>query len=519
MIYRSPYPDVTIPDVSLHECALRHCERLRDRPALIEGPTGRVMTYGQLHDGVERLAASLSRRGFGKGDVLAVYSPNLPEYAIVLYAVSMLGGISTTANPTYTAEELQAQLRDSGARILVTVPALVGRAREAAARCGLREIITIGEAEGAVCLEAILKEEEEGAAPRPQIDPHSDLAVLPYSSGTTGLNKGVMLTHRNLIANIRQMDPFDYLGEGDSVLGLLPFYHIYGMVVVLHGTLDRGGSIVTMPRFDFGQMLDAIERYRIRVAYLVPPIILALAKDPAVDGRDFSSLELVFSGAAPLSGELAAACAARLNCRVEQGYGLTETSPVTHYNFRAAADSLWSIGPPIAGTECMVVSPGTSDPVKTGESGELLVRGPQVMTGYLNAPEATSAALDAEGWLRTGDVACVNDQGLFRIVDRIKELIKYKGLQVAPAELEALLLTHPLVADAAVVRYPDEEAGEVPKAFVVLSQDVPLAEIEDFVARHVAPFKRIRKIERVDAIPKSPSGKILRRVLVERDRA
>jgi acyl-CoA synthetase (AMP-forming)/AMP-acid ligase II len=329
-----------------------------------------------------------------------------------------------------------------------------------------------------------------------------------------------MLTHRNLVANMAQT-----LGSGvnlqtdERVIGVLPFYHIYGMLVILNLCLHKGMTIVTMARFDLEQFLKIMQDYQITRANLVPPIILALAKHPIVDNYDLSHLKIIMSGAAPLSAELAQACAERLGCIVLQGYGLTETSPVTHVNPEDPARiKLGSVGVPIANTECAVVSLETGNPLGIREEGEIWIRGPQVMKGYLNNPDATAQTLTPDGWLRTGDVGYVDEDGYFYIVDRVKEMIKYKGLQIAPAELEAVLLTHPAVADAAVIPSPDPEAGEVPKAFVVLKGAATAEELMDYVAARVAPFKKIRRIEFVEQIPKSPSGKILRRVLVQQER-
>lgn len=519
MIWRSPYPDVTIPDISLTEFILERADQFGDKAALIDGTTGRVITYTRLKQDVGRVAAALAERGFGKGDVLAIYSSNLPEYALVLYAVASLGGVSTTVNPLYTSRELIAQLEDSGAQYLVTIPPLMDKARETAAQIGLREMIVFGEAEGATPFSSLL--ESEGEIPGVGIDPHEDLTVLPYSSGTTGLNKGVMLTHRNLVANLTQIDALSIATDDDTLLGLLPFYHIYGMVCILHASLRIGATLVTLPRFDLEQFLETLQRYRVTLAHLVPPIILALAKHPAVERYDLSSLRLVCSGAAPLDEALARTCADRIGCTLSQGYGMTETSPVTHYNLTATPPG--SVGPCIPNTESRVVDPATGEDAGPGESGEILVRGPQIMKGYLNNPQATAYTIDPDGWLHTGDLGYADEHGSFYIVDRLKELIKYKGFQVAPAELEGILLSHPMVADAAVIGSPDAEAGQVPKAFVVLDESGPYEEkvlLEDllgYVAERVAPTKKIRRIEVVDQIPKSASGKILRRVLVERE--
>jgi len=515
MIWRGPYPDVTIPDMSLSEFVLARAEQHGDKPALIDGPSGRVITHRQVAEGVRRVAAALSERGMRRGDVLAMYSPNLPEYAIALHAVSTIGGISTTVNPLLTARELAGQLEDSNARYLLTVPPLLDRAREAAARGGIEEIIVLGEASGTTSFSSLLA--HGGQAPHVAVDPRQDLAVLPYSSGTTGLNKGVMLTHRNLVANLRQGEALGIYKEDDVFIGLLPFYHIYGMVCILHFSLYVGSTMVTLPRFDLEQFLDTVQRRKVTVAHLVPPIILALAKHPAVEGYDLSSLRLLVSGAAPLDGDLQSACEDRVGCIVSQGYGLTETSPVTHYN--SSGKPAGSVGHCISNTEARVVEPGTGVLLGPGESGEIQIRGPQVMKGYLNNPEATALTIDGDGWLHTGDLGYADEDGRFYVVDRLKELIKYKGAQVAPAELEAVLLTHPMVVDAAVIRSPDREAGEVPKAFVVLRGEIAPEDLLAYVAERVAPYKKIRRIEVVDEIPKSPSGKILRRVLIERERA
>jgi acyl-CoA synthetase (AMP-forming)/AMP-acid ligase II len=294
-------------------------------------------------------------------------------------------------------------------------------------------------------------------------------------------------------------------------------------VIMMLG-LCRGATIVSMPRFDFGEFLTALQKYRVTIAPLVPPIVLGMVKNPAVDQLDLSSIRLVFSGAAPLGEDIARQLAAKLRCPVVQGYGMTEASPVTHLSPTLNAPAKpGSIGLVVPNTEVRLVAVGTAADVARGQEGELWIRGPQIMKGYLNQPEETAAAIDAEGWYHTGDVGYVDDEGWFYIVDRTKELIKYKGMQVAPAELEALLLTHPAVMDAAVIRKADEEAGEVPKAFVVLKPDeasraTTAQALMAFVAERVAPHKRVRHLEFVDQIPKSASGKILRRVLIDKER-
>jgi acyl-CoA synthetase (AMP-forming)/AMP-acid ligase II len=516
-IYRSGDPEVDVADVDVTSFVLEGAAGRGDRPALIDGPTGRELTYAGLAEGTAALAAGLAERGFGSADVLGVFMPNLPEYAIAFHGAASAGGMCTTMNPLYTANEVAHQLTDSGARMLLTVPAFLDTAREAAGRAGVEDLFVVGEADGATPLGEVLG--DPSAAPSPDIEVADDLAVLPYSSGTTGLPKGVMLTHRNLVANLNQVQAAFPISPDDVLIGCLPFFHIYGMTVIMNQGLRAGATIVTMPRFDLEQFLDIIESRGVTRTYVVPPIALALAKHPAVDERDLSSVEIVMSGAAPLGAELAERVAERLGCTVIQGYGLTETSPVTHLIRPDGENRPGTIGRPLPSTECRLVDPESGADLGTGERGELWMRGPQVMRGYLGNEEATAATVDAEGWLHSGDIATVDDDGFFQIVDRLKELIKYKGFQVAPAELEALLITHPSVADVAVIGVPDEEAGELPKAYVVAAGGgVEEDELMSWVADQVSPQKRIRLVEVVDEIPKSPSGKILRRKLVERER-
>ncbi len=525
MTIKSAWPDVTIPEVSITAYVLRHAERLRDKPALIDGPSGRTLTYGQLAENIRRVATGLARRGFRKGDVFAIYSPNLPEYAVIFNAVASLGGINTTVNPLYTAGELAKQLKDSGARWLITVPTFLDKAREAAAATGIEQIFVFGAADGARSFSELLDAPPD--PPSVTINAREDVVALPYSSGTTGLPKGVMLTHYNLVANLRQCEGaenFDGFKEGDRVIAVLPFFHIYGMVVIMMLGLSQGATIVSMPRFDFEEFLTIMQKYRITIAALVPPIVVGMVKHPAVSQFDLSSVRLVFSGAAPLGEDIARQLSKKLGCPVVQGYGMTEASPVTHLSpTRNAPVKPGSVGRVVPNTEVKMVGVDTGAEVATGQEGELWIRGPQIMKGYLNQPGETAACLDTEGWYHTGDVGYVDDEGWFFIVDRTKELIKYKGMQVAPAELEALLLTHPAVLDCAVIRKADEEAGEVPKAYVVLKPDeasraTGREAIMAFVAERVAPHKRIRDLEFIDQIPKSASGKILRRVLVQREK-
>ena len=518
MIFRGPYPDVSIAEVSLTEFIFGSTSQFKDKPALIDGPTGQTFTYAEFEQAVRRVAAGLAKRGFKQGDVFGIFSTNCPDYGIIFHAVAMLGGINTTLNPLYTAEEAAFQLKDAKARFLVTAPYFIDKARVAATEANIEELFVFGEADQATPFASLLN--SDGPAPQVRINPKADLVALPYSSGTTGLPKGVMLTHYNLVANMRQMDGLEYFHRDDTLLCVLPLFHIYGLVVVLNMGLHMGATIVTMPRFDLEQFLQFIEKYRVTLSHIVPPIVLKLAKDPIVDNYDLSSLTMIFSGAAPLSAELSDQCMVRIGCGIRQGYGMTETSPVTHSSPADPAKMKpGSVGPPAPNTECKLVDPATGEELIANQKGEVCVRGPQIMKGYLNNPEATARTIDGDNWLHTGDIGYADEDGHFFIVDRVKELIKYKGFQVAPAELEAVLLTHPAVADAAVIPCPDDEAGEVPKAFVVLKDKASAEELISFVATRTAPHKKIRFLEFIEQIPRSLSGKILRRVLVEKERA
>jgi acyl-CoA synthetase (AMP-forming)/AMP-acid ligase II len=512
MIYSGARLEAEIPELDLPSFVLRRAGEWGDKPALIDGPSGRTLSYAALARSVRGFAAGLAARGFAKGDTFAIYMPNAPEYAVAFHGVLAAGGRCTTANPLSTAGELRRQLGDSGARMLLTAPPFLDVAREAADDAKLF-VLGDGDGDGEASYAELIGDPE--AAPRVRIDPHVDIAAVPYSSGTTGAMKGVMLTHRSLVANLVQAEAMHGFSSEDVIIAVLPFFHIYGLSVIMNQGLLAGATLVTMPRFELAAFLDLIERYRVTRALVVPPIALALAKHPAVAGRDLSSLRHIGCGAAPLGAETARDVEARIGCSVTQGYGMTEASPVTHLvGAFSATRKPGSVGPPLPGTECRLVDPETGTDVGSGERGELWIRGPQVMLGYLGNPEATAAMLDDDGWLHTGDVAVADEDGWFTIVDRVKELIKYKGFQVAPAELEALLIAHPEVADCAVIGIPDEEAGELPKAFVVpVTDSLDPDALVRYIAEQVAPHKRIRAIEIVDTIPKSPSGKILRRLL------
>ena len=526
-VFTSPFPDVEIPDVSIYDDLFAGLTADdASRVALIDPATGAETTYGALKAQVDAFAGALAFRGVDTSTVLALLCPNVPAFATVFHGILRAGATVTTINSLYTAGEIEKQLRDAGATWLITVSPLLAQAQQAADAVGIPtdRLIVLDAADGHPDLHALLSEGR--GAPEVSFDPATHVAVLPYSSGTTGIPKGVMLSHRNLVANVAQCRINIDLRNTDRVLAVLPFFHIYGMTVLLNLALKQRATLVTMPRFDLVQFLTNIQTYGCTYLYIAPPIAVALAKHPIVDEFDISSVHTVFSGAAPLDGETAEIAGRRLNARMMQGYGMSELSPVSHAMPYTRDDiPVSSVGTILPNSVCRLVDTETGEEITAiGDDGrtrpgELWVKGPNVMLGYLNKPEATAETLDADGFLHTGDVAVYHEGGYFSIVDRVKELIKYKGYQIAPAELEALLLGHPKVMDAAVIGVLDDDRQEIPKAFIVAAPDSGLTaeEVMAFVAGNVAPHKKIRRVEFIDAIPKSTSGKILRKDLRARE--
>jgi len=518
MVFRSPFPDVEVPDVTVPSFVLERAAELGSKPAVIDGPTGRTMTYAQLTAGAGSLAAGLIAGGLEPGQVVATFAPNLPEWAVIFHGVALASGVNATVNSLFSADDVAKQLGASHARWLITVEPFLDRALPAAHSAGVDDVFVLGAdaPEGTRPFGELLRP----PAPGPSLDPSTALVALPQSSGTTGFAKAVKLTHRNLVANVLQAQAPIGIRESDVLIGVLPFFHIYGLTVILNLALWQGATVVSMPKFELDAFLRLLQDRKVTVACIVPPIVLALAKHPAVDAYDLSSLEMVLSGAAPLDGDVAALAAERLGCMVVQGYGLTEASPVVSAPPRdASRQRPAATGLILPSTEIRVQDPATGDELGPKEDGEIQVRGPQVMAGYLDDDEATGRTLDTDGWLHTGDIGHVDEDGWLYVVDRLKELIKYRGFQVPPAELEAILTRHPAVADAAVIPSPDPVAGEVPKAFVVRAGDVDEGDVMSWVNGQVPSFKKIRRIEFIDEIPRSASGKILRRVLVDRERS
>ena len=508
-VIRSEYPEVEIVDRPIHDVVLGNAAAYGERDAMVDGVTGRKLSFAQLDHMTRRLAAGFAENGIVKGDVIAIHSPNTIMYPVAFYAATRAGATVTTVNALYTADELHRQLRDSKAKLLVTISLFLPIAQAAVPDTGVTEIVLLDEAEGYRSVVELMATD----APEPVVsfDPAEDVAVLPYSSGTTGLAKGVMLTHRNIGTNVAQSEAMLDMLDDERLIAILPFFHIYGMTVLMNLPLRLGATVVVLPKFDLQQFLTTLQDHRITRAYVAPPVVLALAKHPAVDGYDLSALKHVVSAAAPLDGQLGEACAKRLGLpAVLQAYGMTELSPGTHaIRANDPEPPPGAVGKLFPSTEMRLVDAEGND----AESGEIWIRGPQVMKGYLGRPDDTDTMIDADGWLHTGDIGRVDDRGYLYVIDRLKELIKYKGYQVPPAELEAVLLTDPRIADAAVIGVLDDEGSEVPKAFVVPAAPLTEQDVMDYVAQRVAPHKKVRRVEFIDAVPKAASGKILRREL------
>lgn len=511
MIQRGPYAPLQIPDIPLAEFVMRRARTLGSKPAFVDGLTGRTVTHSEFVERVERTSSGFVRRGLAKGDVVALAAPNSVDCPVAFHSAVRAGGVLTPIPALATVEDMRKQLQDSGARYVVACPKLYPRVVEAARNTRVEDVFALQAIEDATPFASL--GDDSGSARMPAIDPCEDVAVLPYSSGTTGLSKGVMLTHRNLVANVLQLD-VGHMRHDDVLVCLLPLSHIYGISAIQNHALSLGATTVVLPRFDLDLLIDVLVRFRVTYAPLVPPILLEIAKNPRFAGLELSHVRVIFSGAAPLCADVSRAVEARVGCAVLQGYGMTEASPATHMTPPHPHEvHHGSVGLPLADTEVRLVDSTSGNDASAGSDGEIWVRGPQVMKGYHGNPAATRATIDDDGWLHTGDVGRVDRDGHLFVVDRVKELIKYKGWQVAPAELEAVLLTHPSIADAAVVGIPDAEAGEVPKAFVVRKDTLTSEEVMAFVAMRVAPYKKLRQVAFVERIPKSPSGKILRRVL------
>ncbi|MFD5554629.1 AMP-binding protein [Streptomyces sp. NPDC127068] len=508
-----------------------------DRTALIDCRTGERIGYGELTAAVRHVAATLLHRGLSPGEVVALVLGNGVPFAVAYHGVLLAGGTVQPLDPLAPASEWERAVSVSEATWLVTDR---DHWRQLAGLSGARTVRhtvlvddpgsatlsrtadedgSAGEGTDSTGRTWITWEHVLGEAPAPGRTPFPEAtpaatAVLASSSGTQGQPRHVVLTHHNLARNLDQIHARHQLTGNDVVMTVTPWRHIYGMQMALNHTLLAGGTLIaTASPFDFTAFLRTAQEHRVTVVYLVPDIIARLVREPAVEEYDLSALRVIFSGGAPLPPATAAACGLRLGAPVLQGFGMTEAG-CTHLVPDGATAPDGSVGLPLPGTEVRVVDPDTGAILPPGGEGELWVRGPQISPGQLVRGHTTAPHTAADGWLRTGDLARVDGDGYCSITGRLKELIKYKGHQVAPAELEAILLAHPAVADAAVVGVPDPTCGELPKAFVVLAERIALGELMDHVAEHVPPQRRIRLIEAVASLPRNASGKLLRHALV-----
>ena len=511
----------------VHDVVLESCQKNANKTALIDTSCERRLTFAEYASLVESLARGLISAGLVPGEVVAIFLPNSWEFAITYHAATLAGGIPTLLNPSYREREIRYQLENSGANFLITDGPLIDNVSLTGLPSLRRVFITRTSATQSGCENfASLLQPASAKFPAPAKSPQETIAALPYSSGTTGLPKGVMLSHYNLVSNVYQV-----LGPNaaplvpeDVMLCFLPLYHIYGLTVALTLSLTLGNTLVLMPRFDIQKLCALLVREGVTMMPVVPPAINAfcLAAEAGVFPKSHK-LRWLKSGAAPLAPELARRMTDLTGILVNQGYGMTEASPVTHVGYITPPEMNRpaSIGQPLALTECRILDITERDPngseVAAGEQGELVMRGPQIMLGYWKEPQATAAVL-RDGWYFSGDIVRLDADGFYYVLDRSKEMIKYKGFPVAPAEVESLLLEHPAVRDCGVVAKPDISCGEIPCAFVVLrdgfvASDSLDQQLREFVADRLAHHKQPREIHFVDAVPRTPSGKILRREL------
>ncbi|KAK7388497.1 hypothetical protein VNO78_23313 [Psophocarpus tetragonolobus] len=525
-IFRSPLRDIPIPThLPLHSYCFENLSKFEQRPCLIDGETGDILSYGEVELTTRRVAAGLHNMGILQGDVIMLVLRNCPQFALAFLGASHCGAVVTTANPFYTPAELAKQARATKTRVVITHAAYVEKVKSLAEESGVMVMcIEDSEEEGVLHFSA-LTNADETEAPDVKINPE-DLVALPFSSGTSGLPKGVMLSHKNLVTTIAQLvdgeNPHQYTHSEDVLLCVLPMFHIYALNSILLCGIRSGAAVLIVHKFEMNTLLDLIQKYRVTVASVVPPIVLSLVKSGEAHRYDLSSVRAVVTGAAPLGRDLQESLKARLpHATFGQGYGMTEAGPLTISMAFAKEPSKTkpgACGTVVRNAEMKIVDTQTGVSLPRNKPGEVCIRGTKVMKGYLNDPEATERTVDKEGWLHTGDIGFIDDDDELFIVDRLKELIKYKGFQVAPAELEAMLIANPNISEAAVVPMKDEAAGEIPVAFVVRSNgsEITEDEIKQYISKQVVFYKRIGRVFFTDSIPKAPSGKILRKVLTAR---
>ena len=512
---------VDIPEIPFGEMLWESAQRFPEKIAVVF--QGRKISYRELDGLASSFANALANLGVKKGDRVALFMTNRPEYLISLYGIARLGAVFTPMNPTYKEGEIVYQLNDAEASMLVVQESLYPLVKSVRQQLRtLKDLIIVGQhaEEGTYLFRDLIRHAAPKHPPQVLLSWTDDLVALPYSSGTTGLPKGVMLTQQNLVANNIQFISAARITEQDTMLVFLPFYHIYGIMLV-GGGLYAGATLVVMEAFDLERSLALAQQHGATLYYAVPPILLALDNYPELSRYNLSRLRHMMVGAAPLAPDVAQRVQDKTGIRILQGYGLTEASPITHLNpVDQGQVKLDSVGPSVSNQEQKIVDLEAGErELEVGEIGELLVKGPHVMKGYWKAPEESGRVL-RDGWLYTGDIARIDADGYVYIVDRKKEMIKYKGFSVAPAEVEAVLFQHEAVADCAVIGKPDTESGEIPKALVLLhpGSRIEAEVLMDFVGGRLAGYKRVREVEFVTTIPKTASGKVLRRVLIEAER-
>jgi len=526
-IVRSPWQAVHIPEVNVAEFIWEDIEHHGQETAIVCGMTGRSYTYEQLYGLSRKFGSALLRAGAKRGDVIGLVLPNIPEYPVIFLGAAGVGVTVTTMNPTYRAEEIARQMDNSGAKYLVTIDLFLQNIKQACdIYTGIEKLILLSPEAPEDCITfGDMVKDEDGSlyGTNGTGDPFNDLVALPYSSGTTGPPKGVCLSHFNLVANMLQsneevLDLRKYKDTGfqETNLAVLPFFHIYAMELIMLFNLRLGNKLVTLPKFEPESYIKALVTYKPTVVNLVPPLVSFLATQPAVKASHLSSVKRVTGGAAPFGPSLIEKFMEKIHpneIAFQEGFGMTESSPLTHIQPLEGA-ILGSCGQPVPNTIAKVVDIDSGELLGPGERGELHVSGPQVMKGYYRNQAATDKTIE-DGWLMTGDIATYDENGHFTIVDRLKELIKVKGMQVAPSELEDLLRRHSGILDVAVVGVPDEKAGELPRAYVIRkNRNVTEQSIIDYVADRAAPHKKLGAgVIFVESLPKNQTGKILRREL------
>ncbi|XP_061361634.1 4-coumarate--CoA ligase CCL1-like [Gastrolobium bilobum] len=525
-IFHSKLPDISIPThLPLHSYCFQNLSNFKHRPCLINSDTGDTLTYAEVKLTARRIASGLNNLGIRRGDVIMLLLRNCPQFALAFLGASHRGAAVTTANPFYTPAELAKQAAATNTKLIITQAAYVEKIKGFAENNDVMVMCIDSSPEDGVLHFSALTNADESEAPAVKISP-DDVVAIPFSSGTSGLPKGVMLTHKNLVTTVAQLvdgeNPNQYTHSEDVLLCVLPMFHIYALNSILLCGIRAGAAVLIVQKFEITTLLELIEKYKVTVASFVPPIVLALVKSGDAQRYDLSSIRVLITGAAPMGVELEEAAKARLpHAKLGQGYGMTEAGPLSlslAFAKKPVKAKSGACGTVVRNAEMKIIDRETGVPLPRNKAGEICVRGTKVMKGYLNDPEATKRTIDKEGWLHTGDIGYIDDDDELFIVDRLKELIKYKGFKVAPAELEAMLIAHPNISDAAVVPLKDEAVGELPVAFVVRSNgsEITEDEIKQYISQQVVFYKRINKVFFTDNIPKAASGKILRKELTAR---